>query len=78
MLDRFLVPSAFDYSVDVDAGEMNLFRVQRAFRNNFFNFNNADLACSRNIRVEISSCLPENQISSFVSFVSFDEREVAR
>ena len=61
--DPLLVVFAKDEAIDEAGREVDIFWHQTSHRHNLFDFNDASLSCSGNVRVEIASTLSEHHIA---------------
>lgn len=63
--------------MDVDTRKVYHVRINCTVRHNLFNLCDADLPTLRQIRVEVSGCLPEKEVTSLISLPSSDKGKVS-
>ena len=73
---RDLVPGANNDALHIHAGKVDAVRIEAADRNNFFDFDNADLAAGGGGLIEVARSLAKNEVARRIGFPCLHDGEI--
>ena len=76
MLDGVLVRAALDHPLNENPGEMNVVRVERANRQNLFDFGDGDPRGHRHQGVKVSAGTVKSQVTKGVTLLGAHKSEI--